>query len=211
MNLSNRHIPGGFLIIFDGIDGVGKTTQLNLAQQALKGEGWPVSTSRNLGGSPIGEALREVLLKPIDRPPTTDLYVSVAIQEALVPAIAAERQAGKLILMDRGPLSLAAYQIFGSGVEEVTGWRYVDAGLAALKPDLVIIYQCDTQTAVKRARVNSERVDYFESKPFDYFDRVAHGFDELAKRYDAKQVDAGQSIEIVQAKTLDIIKQALPK
>src|ERR1039458_4190816 len=118
MNPPDHHISGGFLIIFDGIDGVGKTTQLNLADQSLKAEGWPVSISRNLGGSPIGEALREVLLKPIDRPPTTDLHVSVAIQEALVPAIVTERQAGRLILMDRGPLSLAAYQIYGSGVDE---------------------------------------------------------------------------------------------
>ncbi len=207
----SQQLPDGFLIIFDGIDGVGKTTQLNLVHQKLQAAGWPVTVTRNLGGSPIGEALREALLKPIERPPSTDLYVSVAIQEALVPAIAAERRAGKLILMDRGPLSLAAYQIYGSGVDEATGWSYVAKGMAALRPELVITYQCDVRTAVERARAHSPNIDYFESKPFDYFDRVAQGFQTAAERYPVSVIAANQTIEAVQAETWRLVEQALAR
>lgn len=209
MSDSDKQLNGGFLIIFDGIDGVGKTTQLKLAQQKLEAAGWPVSATRNLGGSPIGEALREVLLQPIERPPATDLYVSVAIQEALIPALAAERQAGKLVLMDRGPLSLAAYQIYGSGVDEANGWSYVAKGMSALRPDLVITYQCDTKTAVERARKHSQHADYFESKSLEYFERVAHGFQVAAEHYPIQVINADQSIEAVQAETWRIIEHAL--
>lgn len=202
-------LPGGLLVIFDGIDGVGKTTQLNLASEALIAEGWPVQATRNLGGTPIGEALREVMLRPIDRPPTTDLYISVAIQEALTRAIATERTDDKLILMDRGPLSLAAYQAFGSGLDEATTWRYVEAGMNQLQPELTIIYQSEVATAIERARRQSGKADYFESKPLDYFERVAQGFAAAAERYPVQLVDANRSIEAIQADTMRLIQAAL--
>ncbi len=60
-----KRIEGGLVIIFEGIDGVGKTTQLELARKELEKAGWPVVTTRNMGGTPIGEALREVMMSPV--------------------------------------------------------------------------------------------------------------------------------------------------
>jgi dTMP kinase len=203
----------GYLIIFDGIDGSGKTTQLNLVNEKLISAGRPVKTTRNLGGTPIGEELRHVILLPIERPALTDLHVSIAVQEALIPALNSEKISGSLILLDRGPMSLVAYQSFGSGLDEDLGWQFADRGLEKLAPDLVIVYDAETQTAVERARQHSASEDYFESKPFDYFDRVANGFRQAAERYKAKYnvhvVDANKSFEEIHSQTMQIVSSVI--
>lgn len=211
MSPNPQVVDDGLLIVFEGIDGAGKTTQVELSRDALEAEGWPVQTSRNLGGTPIGEALREVILSPLERPGPTNLYISVAIQEALIGAIDSVRNKGKIILMDRGPVSLAAYEIYGGGLDASLGWPHVDDGMARLRPELVVFYKADVATALQQARQKRHRADYFESQPPSYFERVAKGYEAAAKRY-GKQVvtiDAGQPIEAVQAETIRHIRLAL--
>src|ERR1700679_687500 len=122
MNQNQRQISGGLLIMFEGIDGVGKTTQLNMVKEALGQQNWLISTARSPGGTPIGEDLRSVMLESHPRPPMTDLYIAAAIQEALIARTDEERADGPIMLHDRGPLSIAAYQIYGSGVDSAIGW-----------------------------------------------------------------------------------------
>lgn len=201
-----RPLEGGLVIMFDGIDGVGKTTQLDLARETLEAAGWPVLCTRNLGGTPIGEALREVMLSPLERPAMTDFYLSLAIQEPLLELIDAARGEGRIILMDRGPLSLAAYQIYGTGIDESIGWRHVQDGMNRLKPEAVILYDTDTETAVGRSRKRSDKTDYFEDKSPAYFQKVADGYRTAAKRYPAvSAIDASQSIPAVHEKTMAVI------
>lgn len=206
----DHKVDGGLLIVFEGIDGAGKTTQIELVRQKLAAEGWPVEVKRNLGGTPIGEALREVIKSPLERPGLTNLYISAAIQEALVEAVRKDRADGKLILMDRGPISLAAYAVYGDGLAENFGWPYVDRGMQQLKPDLNLIYQADTDTALSHAQQKPGEADYFESKPRDYFERVAQGYIEAAKRYPASVViNADRSIDDVQLETMEHIEKLL--
>lgn len=207
-----RPIENGLLVVFEGIDGVGKTTQLLLAKDLLLRQNWPVYITRNLGGSPIGEELRKVMLEPIERPATTNLYLSVAIQEALTETIKQERGEGKLILMDRGPLSLAAYEIYGGGLDEALGWQHVDAGMRQIQPDLTIIYTADVKTALERAQRKSRQPDYFEAKTPGFFERVAQGYGACAARYSSSKIitiDAGQPVEIVHAQTMRLIQELL--
>jgi dTMP kinase len=209
-NPDSKNVDGGLLIIFDGIDGVGKTTQIELARQYLAGQGWTVEVKRNLGGTPIGEALREVIKSPLERPGLTNLYISAAIQEALVGAIRQDRTAGKLILMDRGPVSLAAYAVYGDGLDPSAGWPYVERGMRQLQPDLSIIYQADIDTALGQTRQKPGEADYFERQPRDYFERVAEGYRQAARRYpDSVVIDANRSIEAVQSETRRHIEQLL--
>jgi dTMP kinase len=195
--------------MFEGIDGVGKTTQLNLAQKALEDAGWPVLSTRNLGGTPIGEALRKVIKSPLERPPMTDFYVSLAIQEPLFKVIDTARKEGKIILMDRGPLSFAAYQIYGSDILEGVGWQHVAAGMERLNPEAVILYDTtDIQAALQRK--SSVKPDYFESKPADYFHRVAEGYRKAAERFPmVTTIDAMKPIDIVTEQTLAVISKLL--
>ncbi len=204
--LSRAHpLPDGLVIMFEGIDGTGKTTQLTAAKEALEKAGWPVLATRNLGGTPIGEALREVIMSPLERPPMTDFYTSLAIQEPLLDLIDTARSQGKIILMDRGPLSLAAYQIYGAGVDESIGWQHVGNGMDRIKPDAAILYDMDPEAALERNRKHPEKASYFENKPLDYFQKVAEGFHAAGKRYPVTTIDAGQSINDVQEQTLAVI------
>ena len=209
MDVSGLNIACGLLIMFDGIDGVGKTTQLQLVETLLREKHITVISRRNPGGTPIGEELRSAMLRPFPRPPLTDLYISAAIQEALIEEIKSERNKRSVILLDRSPLSIAAYQIYGSGINEEIGWQFVASGMDRLKPDLTFIYRCDPDTALKRARQQSANVDYFESKPINFFERVEQGYLEAAKRYDVVVIDANHSIKDVHAKTMMHIEKLL--
>lgn len=213
IGVTPRPVSDGLLVVFEGIDGAGKTTQLDLARDALLAQGWSVHTTRILGGTPIGEELRKAMLSPIERSNETNLYISVAIQEALIGGIGSERAAGKIILMDRGPLSLAAYEIYGGGLDEALGWKYVDSAMKRFRPELTILYGVDTKTALGRVQKKSGKPDYFENKPASYFGRVAEGYAVAAKRYPSGVVTiaAGQSIEAVHAQTMSAIQQALDK
>jgi len=193
--------------MFEGIDGVGKTTQIQLVEQALQQHDWLVTTSRSPGGTPIGEALRSVLLQPLPRPPMTDLYIATAIQDALIESMQTERSSGAVILHDRGPLSIAAYQIYGGGIDETIGWSHVDDGMKRLQPDLVIIYECSPAQAL--SRIQQKPGDYFESKPLEYFERVATGYRQAAQRYPSISIDASQSIDAVHGQTMEHIERLL--
>jgi dTMP kinase len=205
-----KTVSDGLVVLFEGVDGAGKTTQLELAHQELFKQGWSVYTARNLGGTPIGEALREALLARMSRPPLTDLYVSVGIQEALLEAIHEERKVGSIVLLDRSPLSLAAYGIFANGVSESVGWPHVDAGMKALRAELTLFLETDNlETAVQRARQSSGTADYFESKPIAYFKKVQQGYETAVKRYPVQHIDADRSIQTIHKDIMKQIQKAL--
>ncbi len=195
--------------MFDGIDGVGKTTQLKLVEADLRANGWDVLVLRNLGGTEIGEQLREVLLSPTPRPNLTDMYASVAIQEALLERIAEARQAGQVVLMDRGPLSLGAYCAYGFGIDAAVVAPFVKQGMESIKPELTIIYNGDVKTANNRARAASEHNDFYENQPLDYFQRVQQGYENLGKEYSAVFIDALRSISDVRADTSSVVTSLL--
>lgn len=204
-----RPLSSGLVFMFEGIDGAGKTTQLEHIRKTLEKAGWPVEQTRNLGGTPIGEALRKVMLSPLKRPVMTDFYISLAIQAPLLDLIDAARAEGKIVLMDRGPLSLAAYQVYGGGIDESVAMRQVEASMARIKPDAVFLYDIDPRTAMERKRHDSGKPDYFESKPRDYFRKVSEGYHDLAGRYSAAVIDAAQPVDDIYEKTLAIISRML--
>lgn len=201
----------GLVVLFEGVDGVGKTTQLQLASDELTGLGYTVHTTRNLGGTPIGEELREVAFSSAERLPETDLYISAAIQSELAKSIKAERSKGKTILVDRGPLSLAAYHIYGNGVSEKQGWQFADEGMNKFHPDLVILYEMNLEEALDRATRRKGHIDYYASKPKKYFQQVERGYDAAAERYASHtvRVDASKGIQEVHALTMTAIGRTI--
>lgn len=206
-----KTIDNGCLIIFEGSDGVGKTTQLNLAAEKLQSDGWQVETLRNLGGSPMGEALRTIALSDVERLPETDLYISVAIQTELTAVIKAARQRGSIILLDRGPLSFYAYQVNGSGADPELGKHYADKAIADCQPELILLFQADISQALERAKLVSGKADYFESKPLEFFERVSQGLEETGDWYNARRINATASIDHVHAEVNSYIAKLLQK
>lgn len=208
---AEQKITGGLVIIFEGVDGVGKTTQLDLVRDQLTDQGYEVHATRNLGGTPIGEALRKVAFSPIDRSPETDLYISAAIQAELAKSIETERSRGKIVLVDRGPLSFASYHVYGNGAETELGWQFADEGMSKFDPDLVILYEMGLDDALKRAKRRKGQTDYYASKPKKYFQRVEAGYRAAARRYSGlvAKLDASGSIDAVHSQTMGLVEEAL--
>ena len=204
-------IQDGLVVIFEGIDGVGKSTQIDLLKTHLETRGYVVVSLRNLGGSPIGEALREIMLSEIPRPPLTDMHISLAVQSALIEVIDRARSEGKVVLMDRGPYSLAAYQIYGTGIEGEIAWQHVDAGLNAIHPEVSILMQADIATSLERGRKHSGKADYFESKSLEYFQKVSQGYSEMATKYSLQTLDADRDIDEISRDVISIVDSYLAR
>jgi dTMP kinase len=201
----------GLIVCFDGPDGVGKTTQLNLAAQSLKDEGYEVFTAKAVGGLPLTDILGQALMLKANRPPETDLHVAIASQYALAGEILPRRDRGEIVLLDRSPLSIIAYQVYGDGLDKDAGTSATKDLLDLLQPDLIVTYFADDETAIQRlAQRNGKSVpDYFESKPRDYHHKVAEGFKFATKEYGATPIDAGAPIELVREATMQLIGQKL--
>ena len=212
MNEHNHNLSNGFVVIFEGMDGTGKTTQMQRALTKLQQLQYSVTSHRNPGGTAIGEAIRNAMLAKLPRPPMSDLYMSLAVQEALIDVVNTDRAQSNVILLDRSPLSIAAYQIYGSGINAMLGWSHVQEGMDRLRPDLTILYKCTPDVALSRSKHGGQNIhDYFESKPLDYFKKVHEGYDEAAKRFNAVVIDATQSIDAIHEQTMQHIMSAIDK
>lgn len=207
---SEKTVPGGLVVLFEGSDGVGKTTQLQLAAEELRKQSWQVETFRHLGGTPMGEALRSASLSDVERLPETDLYISAAIMTELIAAINSARERGSIVLIDRGSLSLYAYQVSGSGANAELGKQFSDKAMGGYKPEATLLFEADIAKALERAKLVSGKADYFESKPLEFFERVSQGLNEAAAWYEGViHIDANQSVEAVQEETLSTIRNVL--
>ena len=198
------------LIMFDGPDGVGKTTQIALAKDVLSQQGLRVYSTRINGGSPIGEALRTVYLSNIERPAATDYHLGMAIYAAFVEEINKLRPDYDVILVDRSPLSNVAYQSFGSGYPLDKALAGCEETLQALQPDLVICYMAPLPILHARlSRVAGSKTDYFESKPDDFFEKVLEGYQFTTERFKATVVDATRDTAAVHVATLAILQKTI--
>ncbi|MGO0121633.1 dTMP kinase [Desulfothermobacter acidiphilus] len=140
----------GFFLVLEGIDGVGKTTQAALLAQRLRNRGYEVLEIREPGGTPAGEAIRE-LLRRYDLVPWAETCLFLASRAELVQrSIRPAMEQGKIVLGDRFGLSTLAYQGAGRGLpreqlEKLNSW--VTGGL---EPDLVLVIDLEVEEALAR-------------------------------------------------------------
>ncbi|MDP9209483.1 MAG: dTMP kinase [Actinomycetota bacterium] len=169
----------GRLIAFEGVEGSGKSTQLELLRQALVGRGREVVVTREPGGTPAGERMRAVLLDPgVELHPRAEALLFAAARAELVDAVirpALER--GAVVLCDRYLDSSLAYQGDARGlgrgpVEEVN--RFATGGLL---PDLVVLLDLDPSSGLRR---RSGELDRIEAQDLAFHRRVRQAFCDLA-------------------------------
>ena len=187
MTLSKRS-PGA-LITFEGLDGCGKTTQLELEAQRLQREGWAVKATKEPGGTPAGQKIREIVLNAANGPlcPTTELALMLAaraqhIHEVIGPAL----ESGVLVLCDRFTDSTVAYQGYGRGVP-LDQLETLDRILChSFRPHLTLLIDIDPETAAERIgsrnRAAHQKDSRFEDEGLDFFRRVQQGYHAIAKR-----------------------------
>lgn len=201
-----KKITDGLIIMFDGPDGIGKTTQVELAQKELEATGYTVHRTRINGGTPIGEALRSVILSELPRDTETDLYIAMAMYNELAKNLQTQRKQGMVILVDRSPLSIVAYQSYGSGLELMQAYWATDETLKYFSADLILTYHARPSTFLKRF---ANPPDYFQNKPPEYFERVAKGYVDAAAHYNTPIINADDPIDIVHTETMRYIHVAL--
>jgi dTMP kinase len=193
------------LITFEGIEGCGKTTQIDLLSDHLVRQGYSVVKTREPGGTSFGEALRKLLLtKDMNVGPMCELMVFMAMRaqhmdEVILPAI----KEGQIILCDRFTDATYAYQGSGRKIET----QVIDALNAmvtkGIRPNLTILLDIPVEKGLKRRAAASD-MDRIEAEEVSFHQRVRKAYGRLAKE-DPKRffvVDASLKIEAIH----DLIK-----
>jgi dTMP kinase len=197
----------GVLITLEGCDGCGKSTQAALLCERLAACGLPVgpreapgAVLREPGGTPAGEAVRDVLLHgPAHLAPWTEALLYAAARAELVARVLLpELRAGRILVLDRFVDSSLAYQGFarGLGVDAVLAVN--EPGLQGLLPDLTLVVDVDPLVALARAGGAPDRI---EAEGLDLQQRVVAGFAVLSRRYPerVRLVDGFRDVELVAA------------
>jgi dTMP kinase len=169
----------GRLIAFEGVEGAGKSTQVEPLRQALEKAGSRVVTTREPGGTPVGEQVRSILLDPASTldPRTEALLFAAARAQLVEQVIRPALERGEVVLCDRYVDSSLAYQGAGRGLglEPVAAInRFATGGLV---PDLVVLLRLDPVEGLARGRGSRDRM---ERQDLEFHRRVAQGFMDLA-------------------------------
>lgn len=196
-------MASGRLITLEGIEGVGKSTNLAFLADRLRAAGVSLLTTREPGGTPLAEEIRQVLMAPRDEPVAqqAELLLMFAaraqhVRTLIEPALAR----GDWVLCDRFTDATYAYQGGGRGVPvEAIAWleQYVQD---ALRPDCVFVLDIDPEAGLARARARSSVVDRFEQEQLEFFARVRAAYLSRARAQPARYcvLDAGQPLAVVQ-------------
>src|SRR5512133_663631 len=190
-------------ITLEGPEGSGKTSQIAPLAAFLKEQGFSVITTREPGGTEIGDQVRNVLLTRLDNTnmhPRTEILLFLAARAQLVeqcirPALAR----GAVVICDRYADSTLAYQGYGHGTDLGTLRQLLNFATGNLWPDLTLLLDIDPAKGLQRKRGGGEwnRLDAYE---LAFHQRVWQGYHELARQDPQRWVtiDASQPMEIVQ-------------
>ena len=200
----------GLFITFEGCDGCGKTTQLELLAKYLQGKGYDVIVTREPGAKGLGEKLREILLNydgEVSSNCESFLFLADRAQHIdtiVKPAI----DAGKIVLCDRHIDSTAAYQGYGRGLDLEQINYLNNIATSGLKPDLTLLFDVDIETSMARVGKNKDRM---ENAGIEFQEKVRHGYLELAKKEPKriKVFDSGKTIEQLHQEVLGTIAPLL--
>lgn len=200
----------GLFITFEGADGCGKTTQMDLLAEYLKNNGKEVLLTREPGGKGLGEKVREILLNYdgdvsdrcesflflADRAQNIDIIVNPAVEE------------GEIVLCDRHIDSTVAYQGYGRGLDIERINMLNNLATNGRKPDLTFVFDIDVETSMKRVGKEKDRM---ESAGIDFHNRVRKGYLELAKQEPQRitVLDATKSIAEIHNEIIEIINEKL--
>jgi dTMP kinase len=171
----------GRLIVFEGVEGAGKTTQIKLLAERLANAGITARGVREPGGTPVGDDIREILLHPEkDITPATEALLFMAsraelVARELVPAL----NEGVMILVDRFFLSTYAYQVAGRGLPEPEIRAANRLATGGLVPDLTLLIDVSAAQGLGRADARGAR-DRIERSGDDFHQRVNAAFRQFA-------------------------------
>jgi dTMP kinase len=197
-------------ITFEGIEGSGKTTHVDLLSDYLCEKGLRVVKTREPGGTPVGEALRSVLLKKdLQVLPLTELLVFLAsraqhVEEVIRPAL----EEGNVVLCDRFVDASYAYQGYGRGIDLgiiETLNRLVTKGV---RPNLTILLDCPVDVGLGRKSADGN-LDRFEKEELSFHQKIRNAYIELAEDDPKRFVVLNARKDL--AKTQEVIREKVEK
>lgn len=193
----------GKLITVEGTEGVGKSTNIAFIKQRIEQAGFSVVETREPGGTPMAEDIRNLLLTPREEKVAglTELLLMFAaraqhIEQVIEPSL----QAGHWVLSDRFTDASIAYQGYGRGLSIDTINTLASIVQGSLQADCTFLLDIDVRIGIERAKSRAE-LDRFEQEQLSFFNRVRHGYLELAKAQPARfrVVDAALPLDGVQS------------
>lgn len=205
----------GLFITFEGPEGAGKSTNLRVFAQALMEAGYPPLVTREPGGTPVAERIREVLLSHHEEPMHADaelLLMFAARAQHLNALIRPALAAGRIVISDRFTDATYAYQGGGRGIDPqriavLENWVQGD-----LRPDLVLLFDVPVKVGMARARARSE-LDRFEREQLAFFQAVRQTYLQRAVadplRY--RVIDASGDLEQVRLALQPVIDEVLER
>jgi len=213
----------GLFITFEGTEGCGKSTQVSLLADRLRGMGCFVRTLREPGGTPIGEEIRHTLKHSQQNQamtPEAELLLMNAsraqlVREVIRPALGA----GEIILCDRFYDSTIAYQSYGRELNLAMVRQVIDMAVGNTRPDLTVLLHVSTEVSEGRRLARQPNLpmeiqrDRFEENDRSFFERVAHGYQAIATSEPdrVRLIDANGSVEDVRRAVWSRIQHLLAK
>ena len=211
----------GLFITFEGIEGCGKSTQVELLARRLSVLGHRVRTLREPGSTPIGEEIRVTLKHSKDNEAMTaqaELLLMNAsraqlVREVIRPALAA----GEIVLCDRFYDSTTAYQGYGRQLDMKMVQAVIDIAVGETRPNLTLLLTVSHEISELRRAVRQSTLpfmrDRMEEGDLKFFARVAEGFMAIANAHPGRvrMVDGSAPVEVVCEKIWEITRPILPK
>ncbi|MCP5464177.1 MAG: dTMP kinase [Deltaproteobacteria bacterium] len=203
-------------LTFEGVEGSGKTTQMKLLAEALEKQGDTVVLTREPGGTPIGDQIRQILLDANNKEMVPDcevlLYYAARaqhIQEKIKPSL----EQGKVVLCDRFVEASVAYQGYGRGISLQNLGFLGELVLDGLRPDLTILFDMPVEVGLERALKRAsgleaaQKEDRFEQEQKSFHEKVRAGYLEMAKKEPNRfvVVNADQTVQDLHAEILGIV------
>jgi len=206
----------GKFITFEGLDGCGKSTQLEIAKGWLKDKGFSVIKSREPGGTNIGKEIRSILLNPDHKElnPESELLLYLAdriqnLRESILPA----KSAGNIVLCDRSHDSTIAYQGYGRGLDLKVLESIIINYIRPYTPDFTILLTISPETVFKRLKKRKKHLqtDRLDQESLSFFERVSIGFQAIASSEKERIIciNGEQKIEDIHKEIIDVLKLRL--
>lgn len=190
------------LISFEGIEGCGKSTQIERLKQALTSKGYQVFILREPGASEVGEKIRNLLLNSSqEMNPLTEAFLFMAsrvemITSKISPLLTEKKN---VIILDRFLDSTFAYQGQDPKISTWLEQLHQNPPLD-LRPDITFLLRIDYQTSLERQAHRGQKKDYFENRPQEYYEKLIERFDQLAQIFSERiiSIDASQKQDQVE-------------
>ncbi|BDZ75367.1 MULTISPECIES: dTMP kinase [Methylophaga] len=206
----------GKFISIEGIEGAGKSTQIQFIKTYLERFNQTVVVTREPGGTPLAEEIRELLLKPREERMSddTELLLMFAaraqhINQVILPALSE----GKWVVCDRFVDATFAYQGAGRGIHEERIAALSEWTLAGLKTDLTLLFDLPVDVGQQRVNQRLLQKDRFEQEKTDFFEKIRHCYLERAAAEPERIqiIDAEKSITAIEQQVSNILDKLLKK